>query len=109
MEPRVITGRSRGGNPAARFGCIAIAVLFFVLLIGGKWAASLLIDYSWWKEAGQVNTWLDLYAYSTLPVAAGTLLAWIVLTISHGRAVKFAGIEAGAVGALVLHRGRDHR
>ena len=37
MEPRVITGRSRGGNPAARFGCIAIAVLFFVLLIGGKW------------------------------------------------------------------------
>ena len=91
MEPRVITGRSRGGNPAARFGCIAIAVLFFVLLIGGKWAASLLIDYSWWKEAGQVNTWLDLYAYSTLPVAAGTLLAWIVLTISHGRAVKFAG------------------
>ena len=40
------------------------------LLIGARWAASLLIEYSWWKELGQVKTWIDLYAYSTLPVAA---------------------------------------
>ena len=95
MEPRVITG-GRGGHhdgpsPAVRFGCIGLAVLVFVILAGAKWASSLLIDYSWWKEAGQVRTWIDLYAYSTLPVAAGTILAWIVLLIAHSRAVRFAG------------------
>jgi uncharacterized membrane protein (UPF0182 family) len=91
MEPRVITGGAADRNPAVRLGCIAIAVVFFAVLAGSKWAASLLIDYSWWKEAGQVRTWLDLYAYSTLPVAAGTVLAWVALTIAHGRAVRFAG------------------
>ncbi len=91
MEPRVITGRTSDGNPAMRAGCIAIAVIFFVVLLSAKWAASLLIEYSWWKEAGQVKTWLDLYAYSTLPVVAGTVLAWIALMTAHGRAVHFAG------------------
>ncbi len=91
MEPRVIAMREPRGNPAARFGCIAIAVLFFVVLAGAKWAASLLIDYSWWKEVGQVQTWIDLYAYSTLPVLAGTLIAWMSLLVAHARAVRFAG------------------
>ena len=63
----------------------------FVLLFGVSWASSILIEYSWWKEVGQVHTWFNLYAYSTLPVAAGTVLAWIVLLIAHARAVRFAG------------------
>ena len=41
------------------------------LCSAARWAASMLIDYSWWKELGQVNTWIDLYAYSTLPVGRG--------------------------------------
>ena len=61
------------------------------MLIGAKWAASLLIDYSWWQEMGQVRTWIDLYAYSTLPVAAATIFCWIVLLIAHSRGVHFAG------------------
>jgi uncharacterized protein len=93
MEPRVITGGRghRNASPVVRFGCIGLAVLFFAILAGAKWASSLLIDYSWWKEIGQVKTWIDLYAYSTLPVAAGTILAWIVLLTAHSRAVRFAG------------------
>ena len=93
MEPRIIdTGRRRlEGNRAARFGCIGIAILFFIVLIGAKWAASLLIDYSWWQEMGQVRTWIDLYAYSTLPVAAATIFCCIVLLIAHSRGVHFAG------------------
>src|SRR6202000_369634 len=85
---RVITGRRRSG---LRFGLIALVVLFFVVLIGASWGASVLIDYSWWKELGQVNTWIDLYAYSTLPIAAATLLTWFVLLTAHSRGVKFAG------------------
>ena len=91
MEPRVITGGRPRGSPAFRVGCIGLVIVFFVVLAGAKWAASLLIDYAWWQEAGQVRTWIDLYAYSTLPVFAGTIFAWIALLIAHSRAVRFAG------------------
>jgi uncharacterized protein len=87
-EPRVITGGQRRG---LRVGLIGLFILLVVLLIGTRWAASLLIDYSWWKELGQVRTWIDLYAYSTIPVAGATLLTWIVLLIAHARGVHFAG------------------
>jgi len=87
-EPLVITGRR---NRGLRVGLIGLVILLFVLLIGTRWAASLLIDYSWWKELGQVRTWIDLYAYSTLPIAGATLITWIVLLIAHARGVKFAG------------------
>ena len=79
------------GSRAKRFGLAGIAIFAFLLLIGVNWAASLLIQYSWWKEVSQVKTWLDLYAYSTLPVAAGAMVAWIALLIAHSRGVRFAG------------------
>jgi uncharacterized membrane protein (UPF0182 family) len=93
MDERVIDygRRISGGNRATRFGLIGLVVLFFALLVGARWFASVLIEYSWWKEMGQVHTWVDLYAYSTLPVAAGTMLAWIMLLLAHSRAVRFAG------------------
>ncbi len=72
-------------------GLIGLVILLFILLIGTRWAASVLIDYSWWKELGQVKTWIDLYAYSTLPIAGATLITWIVLLIAHARGVRFAG------------------
>lgn len=88
MEPRVITGRR---NTRLRVGLVGLIVLFFALLIGANWGASLLVDYSWWKELGQVHTWLSLYAYSTLPIAGATIITWIVLLIAHARGVRFAG------------------
>ncbi len=86
MEKRAITV-----SQAKRFGLIGLAILVFALLAGSRWAASLLIEYSWWNEIGQVHTWIDLYAYSTLPVAVACMLAWFVLLIAHSRGVKFAG------------------
>jgi len=88
MEERVITG---GRSQRTRYGLIGLLIAFVVVVIGVNWGASILIDYSWWKELGQVNTWIDLYAYSTLPIAAATLIAWIALLIAHARAVRFAG------------------
>ncbi|HEY4087860.1 MAG TPA: UPF0182 family protein [Bryobacteraceae bacterium] len=69
---------------------VALGVIV-IALAGSGWASSKLIDYSWWKEMGQVNTWLDLYAWSTMPWAVGAIVAWIVLLITHARAVRFAG------------------
>jgi uncharacterized protein len=93
QEPRVITGGSRSRRPGSglRIGLIGLVILFVVLLIGGNWAASLLIDYSWWKELGQVKTWIDLYAYSTLPIALATFVTWVIVLVAHARGVKFAG------------------
>jgi len=87
-EPRVITGgRPRG----LRIGIFAFVVVVIFLLVAIRWGASILIDYSWWKELGQVNTWIDLYSYTTLPIVGATVLTWIVLLVAHARAVKFAG------------------
>jgi uncharacterized membrane protein (UPF0182 family) len=87
MEPTMISG---GRASRRRIGLILLAVVAFLLLAGAGWASSLLIEYSWWKEMGQVNTWLDMYAWSTLPVIAATLVAWVVLMIAHARADRFA-------------------
>lgn len=88
MEERVITG---GRNRHSRAALVAFAAVIFIGLACAGWFASRLIDYSWWKEMGQVNTWLDLYAWSTMPWATGAIIAWIVLLIAHARAVRFAG------------------
>jgi len=86
---RLESGRPHSGKAA---GLSLLAVLALFLLLGGSgWASGLLIQYSWWKEMGQVETWFNLYAYSTLPVAGATLLAWIVLLVAHARGVHFAG------------------
>ncbi len=97
MDPHVIEGGRYAhggripGSRTARFGCIGLAVIAFLILIGARRAASLLVDYSWWQEMGQVHTWFALYAYSTLPVLLGTIVAWIPLLIAHARGVHFAG------------------
>ena len=93
QEPRVIQGGRGRPRPQSglRIGLISLVVLFFVILIGANWGASLLIDYSWWKELGQVKTWIDLYAYSTLPIAFATFVTWIIVLVAHARGVKFAG------------------
>jgi uncharacterized membrane protein (UPF0182 family) len=108
MDERLITG---GRSTRARFGLIALLIAFVVVLVGVNWGSSILIEYSWWKELGQVSTWLDLYAYSTLPIAGATLIAWIILLVAHARAVRFAGGQVsdypiysrvGSVALLVL-------
>ncbi|MCU1328843.1 MAG: hypothetical protein JWN34_4213 [Bryobacterales bacterium] len=78
-------------NHKRRFGLLALGVVVFLLFIGANWAASLLIQYNWWREVGQVGTWVKLYAYSTLPVVTGAVIAWIALLLAHARGIRFAG------------------
>jgi uncharacterized membrane protein (UPF0182 family) len=89
MERYRIAPPSRGRrNPIMVLA--VIAVLAFLVV---RWGASLLIDYEWWKEIGQVHTWIDYYSYQTIPVAIGVILAAIALWWAHGRGVKFSGTE----------------
>ena len=74
---------------------IVIAILLLLVFIG--WAiptgANLIIEYNWWKELGQIPTWVGMLSYSTAPAALGTLVAFIALYVAHARGLHFAGIR----------------
>ena len=74
-----------------RFPVLALAVIVIALLVLVRWGASLLIDYSWWNELGQVDTWIDYFSYQTIPQFVGALIAAAVLWWAHLRAVRFSG------------------
>src|SRR5713101_1288109 len=79
----------RGSRPRRlRITLFVIAVL---VLAGARTIASTIVDYQWWKELGQVDTWLNMYLYGVSPLAAATALAFGALWIAHARAIKFAG------------------
>src|SRR5438552_2052512 len=79
-------------SPATR---VTFLILLVVLLFGTRSFAAYAIEIEWWKELGQLNTWLSMLYYSIAPVAAATLLAFAALWISHARALKFAGTRLG--------------
>jgi uncharacterized membrane protein (UPF0182 family) len=60
------------------------------LLVGLRSGAALIIEYQWWNEIGQVQTWLNLYLYSFAPIAGATLVAFAVLWMAHSLALQFA-------------------
>jgi len=68
-----------------------------VLLALSLWAitiaANFVIEYSWWKEVGQVGTWISMLWYSIAPFAAGALAAFLALWMAHARGLHFAGIR----------------
>ncbi len=79
-------------RPAApRRGTILLIIGIFVILLGARSVANFVIEYQWWKEMGQLPTWIDLLIYSIAPVTGGTLIAFVVLWIAHARALRFAG------------------
>ena len=87
----------RGGRHASgrRVGCLSLVVVAFLILAFARSFAAYAIEIEWWKEFGQLNTWLSMLYYSIAPLAAATLLAFRVLWIAHARALKFAGTRLG--------------
>ena len=74
---------------------IFIFVLVSLAFIG--WAiptaANFIIEYNWWKEVGQVDTWISMLWYSIAPAAVGALMAFIALYVAHSRGLHFAGVR----------------
>ena len=85
---RIERGSPRRGGRGAR---IALIVLVIVILLAARSLASFSIEYQWWKELGQLDTWFAMLAYAFLPMLAATLIAFGVLWVAHARALKFAG------------------
>src|SRR3974390_596456 len=79
---------------------ILITLLLLLLLVGWAipMAANFAIEYSWWKEVGQIPTWFSILWYRTTPVALGTLVAFLSLYLAHARGLHFAGVRSRDVG-----------
>jgi uncharacterized protein len=82
---RRIEGRSGRG------GCISLLIGLVALFVAARFVSSWTIDYQWWKEMGQLRTWFSMLAYSVIPTAAATLIAFVVFWIAHAGALKHAG------------------
>lgn len=74
---------------------IALAILF---IAGSGSIANFIIEYQWWKEVEQVDTWISMLAYQIAPAVLGTLLVFIVLWVAHARGVQFAGLRLRDLG-----------
>src|SRR5712671_4205647 len=73
-----------------------LVILFFAVIFFGwlvSTAADYAIEYNWWKEIGQVDTWLGMLWYSIAPAAAGTVVAFAALWMTHASGLHFAGVR----------------
>lgn len=75
------------GPPRMLFVILAL----FALIFFARSIAQLVVEYQWWREMGQIETWESIILYSVAPVALATLLTFAVLWAVHARAMKFAG------------------
>jgi uncharacterized membrane protein (UPF0182 family) len=87
MEYRKIeTSRRRPG-----LALILALVVIFSLVI--RWLASYAIEYQWWKEMGQVPTWLNMLWYGVAPAAACAIIFFGLLWAAHARGLRLAGVR----------------
>jgi uncharacterized membrane protein (UPF0182 family) len=77
-----------------RFGLLLAAIVIGLALI--RTGASYVIEYQWWREMGQVPTWLGILLYRIAPTTAAALLTFAALWIAHARGMKFGGTRLGA-------------
>ena len=106
IEDRLIGQRRRRG------GLILFAILVVILLICSRYIASTLIDYQWWSEVHQVDTWINLLLYGTVPIVLAVILFfaafWIAFRLGIRRELqtsRFSIFKSGfisRIAALVL-------
>jgi uncharacterized membrane protein (UPF0182 family) len=77
--------------PRSRRWLVVLVVSALAVLLGGRWIAELAIDWQWWGEIGQRETWLSMLAYGTGPALAAALVVFAVFFVAHARGLKAAG------------------
>src|SRR5579863_5141868 len=74
-----------------QLGIAALVIVAVAVLVFGRTICSYVIDYFWWREMGQVPTWLRMTAYRYLPGLAAWVIVFPALWVAHARGVKHAG------------------
>src|ERR1700737_5158416 len=80
-------------RPSQMGKLIVVSFLLGIIAWAATTAANFIIEYNWWKEVGQVDTWVGMLWYSIAPAAAGTVVAFIALWVAHASGLRFAGIR----------------
>jgi uncharacterized membrane protein (UPF0182 family) len=78
-------------RPRRGFNLIILGVALVLLLIFSRSLASLAMDYRWWREMGQVDTWLRMSAIRYTPPVAEWLILLIIVWVAHARGMRHAG------------------
>src|ERR1700674_5118336 len=71
---------------------IVLSFLVGIIAWAATTAANFIIEYNWWKEIGQVDTWVGMLWYSIAPAAAGAVVAFVSLWVAHANGLRFAGV-----------------
>ena len=83
--------RQLSSATARRQRIIQFAVVLLFLLFFGRSICSTVIDYYWWRELGQVSTWLRMSLYRYAPGFAAWLIVFTILWIAHARGMRKGG------------------
>src|SRR5579884_2596320 len=62
------------GERRKRGRLLFLLVLLLVVLFCSRFIAGTLIDYEWWREMRQIETWFSLLLYGWAPVAIAAVL-----------------------------------
>jgi uncharacterized membrane protein (UPF0182 family) len=73
---------------------IVLMFLFGIIAWAASTGANFTIEYNWWKEVGQVDTWVGMLWYSIAPAAAGAAVAFVALWVAHASGLRFAGVRS---------------
>ena len=73
---------------------LVLAAAALALIVGSRRIAGFVIEYHWWQEIGQVDTWVNMLLYRIAPGSAAALLAFVALWGAHARGRRFAGVRS---------------
>lgn len=83
--------RLTGPRQPRRAGCLFLVVLLIILLLCSRFIASTLIDYSWWSEMRQLDTWISLWLYGTGPIVVAVVLLFVAFWIAFAAGLHKLG------------------
>ncbi|HEY7338794.1 MAG TPA: UPF0182 family protein [Bryobacteraceae bacterium] len=70
---------------------IFLIVLLVLLLVFARSICALIVDYFWWREMGQVATWIRMSAYRYVTGIVEWAIVFAVLWIAHARGMRYGG------------------
>jgi hypothetical protein len=85
-----------------RTGPLVIAICVIVVLIFGRLFASTLLDFEWWKEVHQLDTWINLLLYGVLPIALAAILLFAAFIVAWRRGLARGSVYHRADNPLAL-------
>jgi uncharacterized membrane protein (UPF0182 family) len=88
--------------PSRRSGLLVFIAAFILLIFFGRSLCSLLIDYKWWGEMAQIDTWRRMWLYRYVPGVAQWLALAVVLWVAHSRGMRYAGARLSENGRYAV-------